>query len=267
MRTRPEHPATGAALAVVGGFLDAYTFVAHGGVFANAQTGNVVFVAIHAAQGHWAQAAGYLPIIGAFVLGLVAAEWLAAHRRLPGLADPTRIVLLAEIAVLVGVAALPASVPTLATTMAVAFVAALQVTTFRLVRDTTYSTTMTTGNLRTLVTAAYEWLSGYDRTQRVVALRLSVIVLAFAAGAGIGAVASGPGALGTRAALLAAALLAVVLVAIETHTRRTAAAEAAGRAAAPAGRSTGAPAGPATAGRGSSGAPRPVRAGVGADGD
>src|SRR6478735_4941128 len=213
VRTRPEHPATGAALAVVGGFLD------------NAQTGNVVFVGIHAARGEWAQATGYLPIIGAFVLGLVAAEWLAAHRRLPGMHDPTRIVLLAEIAVLVAVAALPVSVPTLTTTVAVSFVAALQVTTFRLVRDTTYSTTMTTGNLRTLVTAAYEWLSGYDRTQRVVVLRLSIIVLAFAAGAGIGAVASGPDALGTRAALLAAALLAVVLAAIEAHTRRISAAE------------------------------------------
>jgi uncharacterized membrane protein YoaK (UPF0700 family) len=272
VRTRPEHPATGAALAVVGGFLDAYTFVAHGGVFANAQTGNVVFVAIHAAQGQRAQAAGYLPIIGAFVLGLVAAEWLAAHRRLPGLDDPTRVVLLAEIAVLVAVAGLPRSVPTLVTTMAVAFVAALQVTTFRLDRDTTYSTTMTTGNLRTLVTAAYEWLSGYDRTQRVVAQRLALIVLAFAGGAGVGAVASAPGALGTRATLLAAAVLAVVLAAIETHTRRTAAGGAArastGSSTAGA-RAVGGDAAPAdrAPSRAEQDIARPVPAGVGADGD
>lgn len=221
VRTRPEHPATGAALAVVGGFLDAYTFVAHGGVFANAQTGNVVLVAMDAAQGRWAQAAQYLPVILAFVLGLVAAETLAAHRR--ALRDPTRVVLLVEIAVLVVVAGLPRATPQLATTTAVAFVAALQVSTFRLVRETSYSTTMTTGNLRSLVTAAYEWLSGYDRTQRVVALRLALIVLAFASGAGAGALTSAPDVLGTRAALLAAAMLAGVLVAIETHTRRTAA--------------------------------------------
>ncbi|VTR77746.1 hypothetical protein CHMI_02518 [Cellulomonas hominis] len=222
VRTRPEHPVTGAALAVVGGFLDAYTYVAHDGVFANAQTGNVVFVAIDAAQRHWAAAAGYLPIIGAFLAGLVVAEWLAAHRHLRVLDDPTRGVLLAEIATLVAVAALPRSAPTAASTMAVAFVAALQVATFRLVRDTSYSTTMTTGNLRTLVSASYEWLSGYDRTQRFVARRVGAIVLSFAAGAGIGALASGPDALGTRAALLPAVVLAVVLAAIETHTRRTA---------------------------------------------
>lgn len=220
VRARAEHPVTGAALAVVGGFLDAYTYVAHDGVFANAQTGNVVFVAIDAARGEWAHATRFLPIIGAFVLGLVAAEAAAAHRHRRWLHDPTRPVLLAEIAVLLAVAALPGSVPHLVTTTAVAFVAALQVTTFRLVRETSYSTTMTTGNLRALVTAAYEWLSGWDRSQRTVALRLTAIVLAFAAGAGVGALASAPGALGTHATVLAAAVLAGVLVAVEAHTRR-----------------------------------------------
>ncbi|MEF9840560.1 MAG: DUF1275 family protein, partial [Lachnospiraceae bacterium] len=32
----------GAILAMVGGFLDAYTYLCRGGVFANAQTGNLV---------------------------------------------------------------------------------------------------------------------------------------------------------------------------------------------------------------------------------
>ncbi len=223
VRTRPEHPATGAALAVVGGFLDAYTYVAHHGVFANAQTGNVVFVAIDVSHGRWAEAGRYLPIIGAFMLGLVAAEWLAAHRGLRGFQDPTRIVLGLEIAIMLAVAALPGTAPSAWTTVAVAFAAALQVTTFRLVRETSYSTTMTTGNLRTLVTAAYEWLSGYNPAQRVVAARLTLIVLAFAGGAAIGALVSSPGVLGTRATVLAALVLAGVLVAIETHSYRTAA--------------------------------------------
>ncbi|WHP17129.1 YoaK family protein [Cellulomonas sp. ES6] len=220
VRSRAEHPATGVALAVVGGFLDAYTFVAHDGVFANAQTGNVVLVAVAWARGDGAHAARYLPIIATFVLGLVAAEVLAAHRHRRWLHDPTRLVLGTEIAVLLAVAALPRATPHLVTTCAVSFVAALQVTTFRLVRDTSYSTTMTTGNLRTLVTAAYEWLTGYDPAQRAVVARLSAVVLAFAAGAGAGALASGPDALGTRATVLAAVVLAGVLTAVETHTRR-----------------------------------------------
>ncbi|HEY0187632.1 MAG TPA: YoaK family protein [Cellulomonas sp.] len=220
VRQRPEHPATGAALAVVGGYLDAYTYVAHQGAFANAQTGNVVFVAIDVARGQWALAARYLPIIGAFVLGLVAAEMIAARRHRRLLHDPTRVVLIAEIVVLAAVAAAPTGTPHLVSTTAVAFVAALQVTTFRLVRDTGYSTTMTTGNLRSLVTAAYEWLSGYDRSQRTVAARLSLIVLAFTGGAALGALASGPDALGTHAPVVVVAVLLAVLASIETHTRR-----------------------------------------------
>ena len=41
----------GLLLAMVGGYLDAYTFVGRGGVFANAQTGNIVLLGIYAAQG------------------------------------------------------------------------------------------------------------------------------------------------------------------------------------------------------------------------
>ena len=39
----------GALLTVVGGFLDTYTYLSRGGVFANAQTGNIVLLALTAA--------------------------------------------------------------------------------------------------------------------------------------------------------------------------------------------------------------------------
>jgi uncharacterized membrane protein YoaK (UPF0700 family) len=42
-----------ALLAIAGGFLDAFTYIAHGGVFANAQTGNVVLLGVFAARGDW----------------------------------------------------------------------------------------------------------------------------------------------------------------------------------------------------------------------
>lgn len=43
-------------LAVVGGSLDAYSYVARGHVFANAQTGNIVLFGLHLADGEWMQA-------------------------------------------------------------------------------------------------------------------------------------------------------------------------------------------------------------------
>jgi uncharacterized protein DUF1275 len=48
IRTRPDTLPTGLLLAGAGGFLDAYTFVGRGGVFANAQTGNIVLLGVEA---------------------------------------------------------------------------------------------------------------------------------------------------------------------------------------------------------------------------
>lgn len=42
----------GILLAIVGGFLDAYTFIERGGVFANAQTGNIVLFGVEASRGN-----------------------------------------------------------------------------------------------------------------------------------------------------------------------------------------------------------------------
>ncbi len=41
-------------LTLANGFIDAYTYLARGGVFANVQTGNVIFFAINLIQRHWA---------------------------------------------------------------------------------------------------------------------------------------------------------------------------------------------------------------------
>ena len=43
----------GALLAVTGGFLDAYTYLTRGRVFANAQTGNLVLLAMNLAGGQF----------------------------------------------------------------------------------------------------------------------------------------------------------------------------------------------------------------------
>ena len=43
----------GLILAAAGGFLDAYTYISRGGVFANAQTGNIVLLGVNAADKQW----------------------------------------------------------------------------------------------------------------------------------------------------------------------------------------------------------------------
>lgn len=57
----------GALLAVIGGFLDAYTYLTRGRVFANAQTGNLVLLAMNLAGGQFQKAQYYLIPILAFI--------------------------------------------------------------------------------------------------------------------------------------------------------------------------------------------------------
>ncbi|QNK82193.1 YoaK family protein [Nakamurella sp. PAMC28650] len=218
IRTRPESLIVAVLLSVIGGFLDAYTFVGHGGVFANAQTGNVVLFGVEAAARHWRAALLHVPPILAFLVGVALAESLARPAARRVLRRPTRVVLGAEILVLAAVALLPASVPDQVATTSVAFVAALQVSTFRLLHDVAYNTTMTTGNLRTLVSSAYRWRTDRDAKAGRQAGRLGAVVAAFALGAAVGAALTEH--LGSPAVLLAAGglVLVLVLIVVETAT-------------------------------------------------
>ncbi|HYB17214.1 MAG TPA: YoaK family protein [Streptosporangiaceae bacterium] len=90
----------GLLLAGVGGFLDAYTFVGYGGVFANAQTGNIVLLGVDAQAGHWQEALLHIPPIVAFMLGVALAQMLAQSAVRTIVRRPTRWVPIAEIVVL-----------------------------------------------------------------------------------------------------------------------------------------------------------------------
>ncbi len=121
----------GALLAAAGGLLDAYTYLSRGGVFANAETGNMVLFGICLTQGQWRKAVGYLFPILAFALGVLAAEFIREHHRSGPKFHWRHTVLLAEAAVVCAVAFLPrGDWDPLANTL-VAFVCALQVETFR----------------------------------------------------------------------------------------------------------------------------------------
>ncbi|MGN1231180.1 MAG: YoaK family protein, partial [Anaerotignum sp.] len=96
-----------ALLAIVGGFLDAYTYVARGGVFANAQTGNIVLFGLHLAEGEWLHALSYFIPIAAFVLGIFIDEWIKKIVQPMPKIHWRQIVILFEVLMLFVVAWLP----------------------------------------------------------------------------------------------------------------------------------------------------------------
>ena len=155
----------GAVLAVIGGYLDAYTYIARGQVFANAQTGNVVLLGLRAADGEWARALMYLMPIIAFALGIFLSESIRRHFD-GGKLHWQQYIILLELVVITIVSLLPQgsydniNFDTISNIM-ISFVCSLQVQSFRRIRNITCATTMCTGNLR----SAVESLDKYKNTR------------------------------------------------------------------------------------------------------
>ena len=122
----------GTLLAVVGGFLDAYTYIARGGVFANAQTGNIVLMGMNLAEGRWLDAfACFIPIF-AFACGVFVDEWIRRFFLPKPVIHWRQIVILSEMLLLFIVAFLPLGGKyDLVANVLVSFVCSLQAQSFR----------------------------------------------------------------------------------------------------------------------------------------
>ena len=120
----------GALLAVAGGFFDAYTYLCRGGVFANAQTGNIVLFGLELAQREWIRALGYLVPIVAFAVGVVVAEVVKHRYKVQQNRDINihwrQIIVLAETVLVACMAFLPQERNTVVNSV-ISFVCALQV--------------------------------------------------------------------------------------------------------------------------------------------
>ena len=211
-----------ALLAVAGGFLDGFTYVGHGHVFANAMTGNVVLLGISCFSRELGSGLRHLPPILMFVLGVSVAKALempAAKRRLR---HPHLAALIIQIAFLATLAFLPESTPDVWFTTSIAFAASVQVETFRKVHGRPFNSTFTTGNLRTFAENCFAWLfAGGGDEARSAAWDFGVICFAFFAGAAAGGVATMR--LGNRGLWIDVLLLGIVVVRVRPRAAVTAA--------------------------------------------
>lgn len=191
-RTIPFHESfeIGILLALVGGFLDAYTYLLKGKVFANAQTGNMVLFGIQIAQKQYAHAVYYFIPIAAFALGVFVTEFLKRHTRLFSFFRWQSSVLAIEILTLFILGLLPSSVPNTAVNVTISFVCSLQACSFKKLIDTPYATTMCTGNLRCAMEHLFCCMAQRDAVAGKKALRYLTIIFFFCMGAALGAVFS-----------------------------------------------------------------------------
>ncbi len=189
-----------------GGFQDAYTYISRGGVFANAQTGNIVLLSTALFQREWATALKYLVPVAAFVAGTAVAECVHVRLKSYEKIHWRQIILLAEILLLFLVGFLPSSVDPLANAL-VSLVCAMQVQTFHKVRGHVYASTMCIGNLRAGTEALCAYFHVRDRVILHKALTYFGVILIFGVGAGLGSVLTV--ALGDKAIWLCCVLLSV----------------------------------------------------------
>jgi uncharacterized membrane protein YoaK (UPF0700 family) len=176
----------GLTLLVATGFVDSYTFLAHGHVFAEAMTGNLVLIGIGVVEpdivAFWRPLAAY----AAFVVG-VALLWWIGTRTPSGSRAPQLATLGFEIVVLVVVGFLPTSAPQVVIVVAIALASGMQIAAFRRIGLAKFTTTVMTSNSLYTVNAALSALASGSREDRGAAAALAGGLGAFMVGVFAGA--------------------------------------------------------------------------------
>lgn len=198
-----------AILAFSGGYMDAYTYLARGKVFANAQTGNIVLLGIKIMDGKIGETFKYLIPIVAFVIGIIVAEMIRNKYSNFKRIDWRQIILSIEILAMVIAALLPIGAMDSAANTLISFVSALQMGSFRHVNGNAFVSTMCTGNLRSGTECLYHYVFERDKSMKDRWMHYYGIILFFIAGAGIGAWATN---ILTEDAILGCCLLLAVVV-------------------------------------------------------
>ncbi len=133
-------------LTLSGGLMDAYSYIARGHVFANAQTGNLLLLSVKIAAGEWGSVMRYVAPVVSFAVGIALAYGIklrATEKRFHW----RQIALVAEILLLALVALIPENMNLLANSMT-SFACGIQVQAFRKLHSRVFATTMCIGNLR-----------------------------------------------------------------------------------------------------------------------
>ncbi|MDO4283941.1 MAG: YoaK family protein [Eubacteriales bacterium] len=172
-------------LTLSGGFMDAYSYLCRGGVFANAQTGNILLLAVNLSQTNWTQAVRYLFPILSFALGIACSDLIRHHFRRRPQIHWRQITVLLEALIFLLVSFLPQSQNLLANSMT-SFACGAQVESFRKINGFGAATTMCIGNLRTATQSLCEYHYTKKRSDLVRSLLFYGVIVVFACGAVIG---------------------------------------------------------------------------------
>ena len=150
-------------LMLTAGFYGGYTYTVRGGVFCNAQTGNLVLLAMALGRGEWAGALYYLPPLCAYLAGSMLSEAVATPIKRLGLVRWDTLLVLVEAAAVAVLGFLPETAPHQIAQVTINFLCSMQYNTFRQAQDIPMATTFCTNQLRQVGVGFAKALRKHDR--------------------------------------------------------------------------------------------------------
>ena len=206
-----------AGITFLGGFMDAYTIMTRGGIFANNQTGNMAKLGIHFAQQNWKGVNECFFVMFCCVLGACFSQvvqhklhWFQGDWRKRGL------LLLAFALFLSGF--VPTTIPHVYVGAAFTFLAGFQSCLFRKWEGAAHNTIVSTGNLRSIGLYLYDALDKNQNQEWSKLARYVMVAFSFAVGCAVGALVCTQ--MGIRASWLGSVI--AITMALTLHQREKA---------------------------------------------
>ena len=202
-------------LSMVGGYVDAYTYITRDGVFAYAQTGNIIFFAINLASGRFYDAINCLFPILSFIFSIWFAQFIKKIASGKHIMEWGYIILLINTVILFMVGLFSEIFPNAVIVGSISFISAVQMTIFNKVEGLSYVTNMCTGNLKSASEHLFNYFFSNNKNKKEENIKSGkngliylTIILSFTFGAYLGSLFTNK--FGTKSVWIAAGVLMFV---------------------------------------------------------
>lgn len=199
----------GILLSIVGGFIDVYTYLVRGKVFAFAQTGNLILLGHHFINGNWEKVLSYTFPIFAFIGGIFAAE-IIKDKFFNSKIHWKQFIILIQIFILLIAAFVPHGNFDVHINILISFFCSLQAQTFKITNGFATSTTMCTANLRNGTENLFYFLKSGDKNAKEKTIVYYSLIVFFLFGAIIGSFFIN--FFNEKAVLIASVLLTIIFI-------------------------------------------------------
>lgn len=167
---------------IMGGFLDAYTYVLHDKVFANTQTGNLILLSIYLFEGNFKEAILRLVPVIFFFIGVFLFEILSLFNKKYSI--NLSLILQGILIILIGFGVFGNNSIIICAT--ISFICAMQLVSFKKINGMPYATIMCTGNLRSFSEFISKFILYKNKSDLKNALLYFFIILVFCLGVFLG---------------------------------------------------------------------------------